>query len=290
MFAATIRYRLSKSNELKVDDRLTRIDVNSQRGFDEAHSDAITRWLNAPDPSMNHNEANRRQHPGTGSWFLGGDAFLKWKQRPASFLWLHGMSGCGKTVLASAIIEHLIEVDGNSVAYFYFDCRPENKQKTEVMLRSILAQLYHMNTAAKEKIDYLHARSRNGGQQLNSAEIREVFESIVRHIDKLWIILDALDESDSVPTLIRWIRDIREFNIEGLRLLVTSRTEKTLDSEVRKWLSEEELLEIPKPNVNQDIYAYVQARVEGPDFRHWQSHLRLKKHMQQILADKADGM
>ena len=86
--------------------------------------EAIRRWLCAPDPSENYHKALKQQQPGTGEWFLDSKEFSNWKSEPASFLWLYGIPGCGKTILSSTVIDHVIEYCqadvGKVVAYFYF--------------------------------------------------------------------------------------------------------------------------------------------------------------------------
>lgn len=51
----------------------------------------IRSWLEAPDPSSNHIAACKKRQPTTGSWFIQGTEFARWKSDSASFLWLHGI-------------------------------------------------------------------------------------------------------------------------------------------------------------------------------------------------------
>lgn len=69
----------------------------------------IIKWLAHPDKAENHNIAchARNDTAKTGRWFLDGSTFQEFKDTPRSLLWLHGDSGCGKTILSSAIIEQL---------------------------------------------------------------------------------------------------------------------------------------------------------------------------------------
>ncbi|KAL2755800.1 hypothetical protein ACRALDRAFT_1064199, partial [Sodiomyces alcalophilus JCM 7366] len=51
-------------------------------------SSEIGAWLKAPDASINFNEALKKKHPGTGSWFVEGPEYTTWLTQPNSFLWL----------------------------------------------------------------------------------------------------------------------------------------------------------------------------------------------------------
>ena len=50
-------------------------------------------------PLTTHAEKHMKRTPETGLAFLRKAEFIDWKVGPASFLWLHGKSGTGKTVL-----------------------------------------------------------------------------------------------------------------------------------------------------------------------------------------------
>lgn len=63
-------------------------------------SDEILRWLSSTDPTINQNAAWESHESQTGKWFVCGKAYLHWKKTPRSFLWIHGIAGCGKTVLS----------------------------------------------------------------------------------------------------------------------------------------------------------------------------------------------
>lgn len=91
----------------------------------------ICSWLSAPDPSTNYHKAHKQRQAQTGLWFLQSTRFTQWKVSAASRLWLYGIPGCGKTILSSTVIEHLLQhcSDDNSIvtAYFYIDFNDAQK-------------------------------------------------------------------------------------------------------------------------------------------------------------------
>jgi hypothetical protein len=52
------------------------------------------------DPSSHQNIAVKLRQPGTGVWFTEGHQFKHWLATPNAKLWLYGIPGAGKTVLA----------------------------------------------------------------------------------------------------------------------------------------------------------------------------------------------
>ncbi|KZP04004.1 hypothetical protein FIBSPDRAFT_432456 [Athelia psychrophila] len=64
-------------------------DYNAH-GTDAAKEQEVCRWLTAPDISRNYNAARETHRAQTGSWFICGEAFLKWKELPDNPLWVYG--------------------------------------------------------------------------------------------------------------------------------------------------------------------------------------------------------
>ncbi|KZP23298.1 hypothetical protein FIBSPDRAFT_460526 [Athelia psychrophila] len=54
------------------------------------HEDKIYRWLAAPDSSGNLHAAQEEHHDNTGTWFIEGEAFAKWKKTSDSAMWVYG--------------------------------------------------------------------------------------------------------------------------------------------------------------------------------------------------------
>ncbi|OQV01598.1 hypothetical protein CLAIMM_06923 [Cladophialophora immunda] len=48
----------------------------------------------------NLEEGLKHHHPGTGDWFFECNEYISWSSGPSSLLWINGIPGSGKTVLA----------------------------------------------------------------------------------------------------------------------------------------------------------------------------------------------
>ena len=119
---------LSKAIKTQIEVMNTEISETSagltKLQIDQRHKD-IRRWFSAPGPSSNYNRALQDRHAMTGDWFLNSGAYRDWLSETDSFLWLHGIPGCGKTVLSATIVQNALEYCGNRpnsiVLYFFFD-------------------------------------------------------------------------------------------------------------------------------------------------------------------------
>ncbi|KAF3206421.1 hypothetical protein TWF679_008727 [Orbilia oligospora] len=228
----------------------------------------IGRWLSAPDPSTNYYKALGRRHEGSGSWFLESKQFVEWKTQRSSFLWLHGIPGCGKTILSSTIIENLeSDLTCQPLLYFYFDFTDTSKQTLENMLRALIRQ-------AKE----------------------------------VWLVLDALDEcgtrgGSSTEGLLSWMNEILNSEQWNVHLLTTSRPENDIKSEVENFICinnriakdalgpQDHTIAIQSSLVSHDINAYIRTRVrEESGLKRWRSHPEIQSEIETCLMEKANGM
>lgn len=80
------------------------------------HIQQLRNWLGTQNEALNDNTHQRnlqRYHPGTGRWLFEDPTFRDWA-RPegaVSFIWLTGSKGCGKSTLASQVIERIASTD-----------------------------------------------------------------------------------------------------------------------------------------------------------------------------------
>ena len=83
-----------------------------------------------------------KQGPGNGFFHQNS---IKLARSRGKFAWLNGMSGGGKTVLSSLVIEDIKELCAltrqGGLAYFYCDLNDATKERPLLMLQSVLAQL-----------------------------------------------------------------------------------------------------------------------------------------------------
>lgn len=244
----------------------------------------ITFWLEATDPSVNYVRAVEEHRTGTGTWFLRGAHFRKWKAQLKSFLWLHGMSGCGKTTLSAVIIGHLLREDSRPTIYFYFDFSNPKKQHYKDMLRSLLLQLYHKSSIARGVVQACYDSHEKGVRQPALGQLKVTLNSVLEQLQGVNIILDGLDEAQSPNEMVQWWRSIHSTEALKVRLLVTSRTQ------VVNWSREEDIVPLQPQSLNEDIQFYTRLRLYSEEFEHWGSQEMLRDEVETTICKKAGGM
>ncbi|KAF6806499.1 vegetative incompatibility protein HET-E-1 [Colletotrichum sojae] len=220
----------------KTDDRLED-DVENVKALLETVrtsqiSSEVRDWIDAPDASIDFQEACRKKHPGTGLWFINGPAFRGWLEQPSSFLWLRGFAGSGKSVLCSTSIQctfryHSRTLEAGSrvgIAFFFFAFSDDSKQSASSMLRALVMQLADQLQTTPPALEHLYKKHKRGSPP--EMGLLDCLRQIVRAFGEVYIFLDALDESpqDSYrDSVLEMIADIRGWSEPGLHLLVTSR-------------------------------------------------------------------
>ncbi|RWA12212.1 hypothetical protein EKO27_g2917 [Xylaria grammica] len=192
----------------------------------------IIQWL-----SPYNCEADQAQHRKTrsicespGAWLLSDSRFQKWSIAnfcPDPFLWLNGIPGAGKTILASIIIDQLQSIPDAAVAYFYCKHSNESRDSFISVARAILAQLFrqrpHLTSYFFEKA------STNGHALLDSpTTAREMIQTVFSSCNKTYIIIDGVDECgrihrDEIAEVFRTaIEDLPTEQIGSVRCLFIS--------------------------------------------------------------------
>jgi len=257
--------------------------------------DAIETWLAPVDPSENQNRAAAKRHEDSGRWFITSDELTTWVQGETKVLWLHGLPGCGKTVLISSIIARLQENKPRGcLLYFYFDFSEVEKQPIEALLHSLTWQLYHGYWKCRGPLDALYNDCGRGKKRPAFEALVNTFNLMLYQGEHVRIVLDALDESSTRHASLEWLKGV-SLNVTkpkaNIQFLMTSRRETDIEESLDKWVPSKDMIGIQNDKVNDDIRLYVHHRIHTDDsFRRWHGMSDVLYNIEYTLSRKADGM
>ncbi|KAL5376601.1 hypothetical protein DPSP01_010394 [Paraphaeosphaeria sporulosa] len=255
----------------------------------------ICNWLSAPDPSTNYQKALRQRQAGTGIWLIEAEQFIRWKASVTSRLWLHGIPGCGKTILSSTIIEDLLQHCGDDTsmvtAYFYFDFNDARKRDPQIAIRSLFSQLLQRSVTLPESIDKLFASCENTGRLPPLHAFLGVLRPTLQEFTQVYIVLDALDECSYRSELMDMLEIIAEWRLDNLHLLMTSRKERDIESSLQNLVIEENIISLQRDVVDKDIQRYIQQRLsDDKDLVKWNKDAVIRQEIEAALMSGARGM
>ena len=166
---------------------------------------------------------------------------------------------------------------------YYYCYYGHNQDESSHFLRWVIGQLCRQSSKIPEELDDLH----KSGRVPALPSLLSVLHSIVGAFDKVYIVLDAVDESMPRAGLLRVIRDLStDSRFSSLGLVVSS----------REYIDIEQVLEVfsvrismSNAFVEEDIRTLVRSTVQSnAKYQRWPKHL--KNEMEDTIPRKAKGM
>jgi len=213
-------------------------------------------------------------------------------------LFCPGFPGVGKTILTSAVVNHLsskfqkrdVQVDGNrddsniGIAYVYCNFRRQYEQKAEDLLASLLKQLSGSRDSIPDSVKTLHDKHKKNQTRPSIDEISKSLQSVITLYSRIFIVVDALDECQAGDSRKRFLTEL--FHLEarsGANLFATSR----FIPEIVEMFGKSVSLEIRASK--EDIERYLEGEMKLLlSFDDWS--LRLQREIKTRISDLVDGM
>jgi hypothetical protein len=205
-------------------------------------------------------------------------------------LWIHGIPGAGKSVLASYLAEEIEKhctsssSENAKLGHAYYYCYfGRNQDESSHFLRWIIGQLCRQSTRVPEKLQDIY----KSGKAPTLSSLLSVLHITMEGFERVYLVLDAVDESMPRADLLRVIRDLStDARFTTLSLVVTSRQYIDIEQDL-------EVCSIPitmsNPFVEEDIRTLVHSTVQSDArYQRWPEDLRCE--MQDMIPKKAKGM
>ncbi|KAI0013983.1 hypothetical protein F4779DRAFT_612790 [Xylariaceae sp. FL0662B] len=169
---------------------------------------------------------------GYNTWWGGGSPDINGWRR---YLWIHGIPGAGKTVLASFLIDDVAKrCESRGFSYYY--CQHQrNRDETVHLLRWIIADLSRqIERYIPEELAQLRK-----SQVFTIRGLMNCFSAISRQFEReghrVYVLIDAVDESKAPRTqllqVLNTIGSHRSF--KNVSLLMTSREEEDIQEAMK---------------------------------------------------------
>ena len=257
----------------------------------EERKQQILQWLAAPDPSANHNKACQTKQRETGRWFIESANYINWKSHKSSFLWLHGIPGCGKTVLCSTVVDDIAStchVGGRKVlAYYYFDFNESKKQTCEGLLRSLVTQIFGQSAGGSETVEALFSDCGEGQREPTLKGLIQALRQLSEPLEETYFVFDALDECVEIPAVISFLEEIHGWHNPNPHILITSRNEVAIEKGFRSLTTDQ--IQIQDFLVDADIRLLVRECLRSdPELSRWSESV--KAEIEKTLYEGSKGM
>ncbi|KAI1505700.1 ankyrin [Biscogniauxia marginata] len=248
------------TTEILLDVKKTR-EITS-RIHDNSEHQLITKMFLKCNPQKNYEKSLELRHPRTGLWLMQLPVFQTWQSTPGEKLWLSGMAGAGKTVIAGSIIESALSRSNEkvAVAFFFCDYKDEATLKPVNILSALAYQIATQNAEAYEILERYHneLKPRNllpkdpsvSGLQKIIGEMTEIY-------DQSLLIVDGLDECEKLTVkVLESLCSISEHS-DKISIVLLSRDEINIREKLEEKFRHEAI-----SAHTEDITEYVKAEIE----------------------------
>ncbi|RYP73885.1 hypothetical protein DL771_003327 [Monosporascus sp. 5C6A] len=266
---------------------LTRIELDVKR-------QQILDFFLRINPQPNLDTSIRLRHPGTGEWLTESPGFREWLETAGSKMWLSGIPGAGKTVLAGAIIQQALDRGADlskvGVAFFFCDYKNAGTSLPENILGAIASQLARQNADAFNTLQQLYEslHPSNGlPKELDADNSRDLIEKMTENFDQVIIVVDGLDEcGDNTDDVVGLLSDLAEYTA-NISMALFSRDEYNINRSLQGSFTKV-MIEAHKDDILLYVAAEIDKRIRDGKLRI--ADMNLKDEIMNKLADKADRM
>lgn len=264
----------------QVKDDICRIEMTQERK-------EVLEFFGSFDPEANHRMSLKLQQSGTGLWLIEGLEFQKWLSESNSKLWLFGIPGVGKTVLASLVIEESLKLASPAlgVAYYYCDYKSSKSQQLQNILASLAGQLAQQDERCYATLQksYRPGNDRTGRHILpDESELSSLVVRMASFFANAAVIVDGLDECGTADDVTMALSALAG----NIKLLFLSRNERHIRCHL------EHFAQVSIAARSSDLRLYVSAEIEQRT-RTRKLRIRspdLKEKILDRLVNGADGM
>ncbi|KAG4262097.1 hypothetical protein FPRO03_10970 [Fusarium proliferatum] len=198
---------LAMSGDMSRDLKEIKTGIERLQGtISESEARETIRWLERTNPSSLHNIAFSKHEPLTTAWVNNSSQWKAWVSLASEtrLIWIHGLPGAGKTVLASYVIEELeklCEPANGSVCSYYYCHYSHNQDETVPLMSWVIAHICRQINWIPTELKRLH----DHGCEPTIVDLGVVLEVILQRLDSLYIVIDAVDESTAREELLSLI-------------------------------------------------------------------------------------
>lgn len=189
----------------------------------------------------------------------------------------------GKTILASIVVDRLLQAQNAIVAYFHCKYGDEKRNSMESITRSILAQVLDQNP---DLLPYLHEKAHMNVSLASSAVAAQILSMALRSCERVFLVIDGLDEcgrparKNIAATILRMVNEAPE--VGSIRCLFVSQE----DDAAAEYFLDIPSIKIGRRNLD-DILKFAGA---------WQETIQTKfganwstSNIQAVISKKAEG-
>ncbi len=253
---------------------------------------AIRSWLSPTEFDSDGSEYRKhlKAHaPGTGDWLVQSEAYQKWHdstETTTGALWIQGIPGSGKSVVAARLIQRLKEEETAPVVFFFARRIIKSNSNPHNLVQDCLYQLLDHSIPLQVRFNDLR-KQRSSSECTPSQELWQAFLFALSTLPRAYVVFDALDElaveqNDFLPLL----SELAQMGPKSTKLIITSRPVPHLVDGLRG--PPFGLIRLTKRAVESDIGTYIEQRLVQQEQRPLTEEQQVR--IKETICQKAEGL
>lgn len=226
--------------------------------------------------------------PGTGDWLVQSEAYRKWHdstETTTGGLWIQGIPGSGKSVVAARLVQRLKAEETAPVAFFFARRIIKSNSNPHNLVQDCLYQLLDHSIPLQARLNDL--RQQKPSEYTPFQELWRAFLFALSALPRAYVVFDALDElaveqNGFLPLLL----ELAQVSPQSIKLIITSRTVSHLVDALRG--PSLGLIRLTKRAVESDIATYIDQRLVQQEQRPLTEEQQAK--IKETICQKAEGL
>ncbi|KAL9620310.1 MAG: hypothetical protein Q9160_005109 [Pyrenula sp. 1 TL-2023] len=258
----------NSSDDFVLVDRDIDVQENVPSAQLESRRATVSEWLRPTDYNADSGDLHKHlkaRSPGTCKWLKDRQEFQEWQSDSVKgLLWVEGVPGSGKSVLASKLVEDLSKDGARPVVFFFFRRIIETNKTPQSLLRDWMSQLLSCSAILLTMLEREMTRHSNVAT-VQFDVLWHIFVSAIYSINGVYCIVDALDEMEpGHEYFYTKLDELARIDPSTIRILATSRQFSVKEAPFSTDTTSK--VKLNRHKLETDISTYTENRLHSAQF------------------------
>ncbi|KAJ5336641.1 uncharacterized protein N7506_004663 [Penicillium brevicompactum] len=245
-------------------------------------------WLSPTDsdtPASEYKKHLNSHAAGTGEWILETEQYRQWSESKVGNLWIRGIPGCGKSVVAASFISRFRRLQDGPVLFFFFREIIQANRSPRSLMQDFCHEMLEYSPWLQSQLSQIKAQHSSVGA-VPYEELWKCMATAMGSIGKVHCVVDALDEMEQGnDQFFQDLLDLGRQSSGSIKLIITSRQVPHVEKHLKGTSLVD--LRLDRRNVDRDIAVYITRRLVD-------AHLEIPdekiKEVKQTICDRGQGL
>ncbi|CAG8039882.1 unnamed protein product [Penicillium salamii] len=223
----------------------------------------IKDWLSPTEsdsPASEYRKHLNSHAEGTGEWIFETEQYRQWSQSSVGNLWIRGIPGCGKSVVAANLIRRFRRAKDGPVLFFFFREIIQTNRTPRSLVQDFCHEMFEYSPSLQSQLNQLKEQH-SSVESVPYEKLWKCMSSAMSAVGKVHCVVDALDEMEQGND--QFFKDLLDLGRQSggsIKLIMTSRQVPHVEKHLNGTSVVD--LRLDRLNVDRDITLYIAQRLD----------------------------